>query len=46
MPQIDPNKISQTIKDKYSIVSNAFSLAKIKNAELDKYVIIDIWDTQ
>jgi hypothetical protein len=32
-----PVKISNEIKDKYSIVSNAFRLAKVKNAELDIY---------
>jgi hypothetical protein len=37
MLNININKVSQEIKDKYSIVSNSFRLDKIKNAELDKY---------
>jgi len=37
MPQIGPTKINKKIKDKYSVVSNAFRLSKVKNAELDKY---------
>jgi hypothetical protein len=37
MPTIDTNKISKEAKDKYSVVNNAFSLSKIKNAELDLY---------
>ena len=36
MPTIDLNNLSSEIQSKYSVASNAFSLAKIKNAELDK----------
>ena len=36
MPTIDPEKISEEILDKYSIVNNAFTLEKVINAELDK----------
>ena len=37
MITIDKSKLSKEIKDKYSVVNNAFAMAKIKNAELDKY---------
>ncbi len=53
MSTIDINKISQEVKNKYSIANNAFSLAKIKNSELDKYknepkdeINIEIGDTK
>lgn len=52
--KLDPTKISQQIKNKYSINDNGkFKLAKIKNAELDKYdgepkdkVEVEIGDTK
>lgn len=37
MSTIDPKKISQEIKNKYSVANNAFLKSEIKNSELDLY---------
>jgi len=36
MADIDQTKLPKEITDKYTIVSNAFKLDEIKNAELDQ----------
>ena len=53
MPIIDSKKLPKIITDKYSIVSNAFRLDKIVNAEKDKYknepkdeINIEVGDTK
>jgi len=53
MPIIDPVKLPQEIKDKYSVVNNSLRLVDIKNAELDKYknepkdeISVEIGDTK
>jgi len=53
MPDINKTKLSKEITDKYTVISNAFRLDKIKNAELDKYtgepkdeINVEIGDTK